>query len=467
MPKQLLVVPACRFVSGPNNSHTNQIEGILPMGVIAKRRSVKSTWIVAIFTALIMFGLNAGVIAQQPPPTAPPDAGKIPGEAPPLPPIDQVAPPGGAVVAQPGPTITIQVPVTSNMSLVHVGSSDSFAITPEGRQAATHLLEALEAQDRQEADKVVEKAKAALAVYDLIIPRENYGGEYTALQWFCDYLASDKATKAEMIADPFAHEFFEMFGGNDYQGLKEYLKRKYRLKDIGDEETYTGQMRKAYLEDSILFTNPKRESWEHTSELLALLDLKPGMTIADVGAGPGYYSFRFAKMVGATGKVIAIDTVADHLKYVEKAKASLGITNIETIQTDGKTLGLKGRKVDAVFLCSLYHNIYAMSTAPERDSFVNAIKDTLTDDGLLYLVDNGLVQPGILPYHGPYIAKELIVAQMLNYGFDLLRQHQHIPQRYLLVFKKRPQGQAPAPIPDVTMSSQVPAENDTDKKGRS
>jgi len=190
------------------------------------------------------------------------------------------------------------------------------------------------------------------------------------------------------------------------------------------------------------------------------------MTIADVGAGPGYYSFRFAKMVGATGQVIAIDTVADHLKYIEKAKASLGITNIETIQTDGKTLGLKGRKVDAVFLCSLYHNIYAMSTAPERDLFVNAIKEALTDNGLLYLADNGLVQPGILPYHGPYIAKELLVAQLLNYGFDLLRQHQHIPQRYLLVFKKRPADQPPASIPEVTMPSQIPVKADADNKDR-
>lgn len=426
------------------------------MGVIAKRRSVKSTWIVAIFIALIMFGLNAGVIAQQPPPTAPPDAGKIPGEAPPLPPIDQVAPPGGAVVAQPGPTITIQVPVTSNMSLVHVGSSDSFAITPEGRQAATHLFDALNALDRQESDKAVEKARAALAIYAVIIPRENYGGEYTALQWFCDYLISDKDKKAEMIADPFVHEFFKMFGGNGYQVLKEYLKRKYRLQDIGDEETYTGQTRLMYLEDTILFNNPRREHWENTSGLMALLDLKPGMTIADVGSGPGYYSFRFARMVGPTGRVIAIDTVADHLKYVEQTKANIGVTNIETIQTDGKTLGLKGRKVNAVFLCSLYHNIYAMSTAPDRDMFVNAIKEALTDDGLLYLADNGLVQPGILPYHGPYIAKELLIAQLLNYGFDLLRQHQHIPQRYLLVLRKRPESQAPAPIPEVTMSKPGP-----------
>ncbi|MER2526747.1 MAG: class I SAM-dependent methyltransferase, partial [Candidatus Competibacter denitrificans] len=253
--------------------------------------------------------------------------------------------------------------------------------------------------------------------------------------------------KAEMTTEPLTNEFFKMFGGNNYQVLKEYLQRKYRLKDTGDEETYTGQMRKAYLEDTILFNNPRRESWEHTTELVSLLDLKPGAIVADVGSGPGYYSFRFAKLVGPTGRVIAIDTVAEHLKYVEQVKTNLGVTNIETLQTDGKTLGLKGRKVNAVFLCSLYHNIYAMSTAPERDSFVNAIREALTDDGLLYLADNGLVQPGILPYHGPYIAKELLIAQLLNYGFDLVRQHQHIPQRYLLVFKKRPDSQAPAPIP--------------------
>lgn len=437
------------------------------MRVIIARRSVRSALTVAALAILTLLGPSGGASAQEPPRTPPTAAGKMGGEAPPLPPLDQMTPPGGALSQQQGPTLTIQIPVTSNMSLVHVGSNDSFAITPEGRQAATHVFDALNALDRQESDQAVEMAKAALAIYAEIIPRENYGGEYTALQWFCDYLISDRDKKAEMIADPFVHEFFKMFGGNDYQVLKEYLKRKYRLQDIGDEETHTGQMRLIYLEDTILFNNPRRETWEHTDELMALLDLKPGMTIADVGSGPGYYSFRFAKMVEPTGRVIAIDTVADHLKYVEQTKTNIGVTNIETIQTDGKTLGLKGRKVNAVFLCSLYHNIYAMSTAPDRDMFVNAIKEALTDDGLLYLVDNGLVQPGILPYHGPYIAKELLIAQLLNYGFDLLRQHQHIPQRYLLVFKKRPEDQPPAPIPDGTMSSQVPAGIGADPPGRS
>jgi hypothetical protein len=87
--------------------------------------------------------------------------------------------------------------------------------------------------------------------------------------------------------------------------------------------------------------------------------------------------------------------------------------------------------------------MYAMATQPERDSFVSSIKEALTDDGTLYLVDNGLVPPGVLPYHGPYVAKELIIGQMLNYGFDLVEQHQYIPQRYLLTFKVRKAEAAP------------------------
>jgi SAM-dependent methyltransferase len=358
--------------------------------------------------------------------------------------------PGGPPRNQPpvsGPPVIMQIPVASAMSLVHVGSSDSFAITKEGREAASLLFQALEEKDPA---KAKEKARQASAIYDQIIPRENYGGEYTALQWFANYFTADDSAKPDFLKDPQVKFFFSVFGGDDYAVLKEYLRRKYRIGgDIGDEETRAGQDRKAWLEDTILFNNPRRETWENTSEIVRLLGLKPGEKIADVGAGPGYYSFRFADKIGPTGTVYAIDTVAEHLAYIERAKTAMGVKNVLTIQTDGRTLGLGAdQKVDAVFLCSLYHNIYAMATQPERDSLVQAIKDALNDDGTLYLADNGLVEPGILPYHGPYVAKELIIAQMLNYGFDLVAQHQPIPQRYLLEFKKRKPDAAHSQAPE-------------------
>ena len=217
--------------------------------------------------------------------------------------------------------------------------------------------------------------------------------------------------------------------------------RKYRIRDIGDEESKNGQDRKIWLEDTMLFENPRRETWEHTSKFMKLIKIRPGYHIGDLGGGPGYYSFRFAEKVGPKGIVYDIDTDADHLKWVEQEKGASGVTNIRTVQTGGSTLGLadSAGTLDIVFLCSLYHNIYAMTTQPERDQLVASIRDALKPDGLLYLADNGLVKQGTLPYHGPYIAKELVIGQMRNYGFRLVHNYQPIAQRYLLVFKKMPE----------------------------
>src|SRR6202166_113998 len=72
-------------------------------------------------------------------------------------------------------------PISSKISLVHLGSIDSFTITEQGTLAGRLLLNALEKKDPAEAGK-------AKLVYHAIVPKEHYGGEYTALEWFCDYL---------------------------------------------------------------------------------------------------------------------------------------------------------------------------------------------------------------------------------------------------------------------------------------
>lgn len=318
--------------------------------------------------------------------------------------------------------------LNTKMSLIHVGSNDSFNPTSEGIQAGRLLLDALESKD-------LNKAQQAIAIYDSIIPRENYGGEYTALQWFARYLVSSQSAKPAFIADPFVALFFHFFADNDFAVLQEYLKRKYNLEQVDDKETRTGQERLALLEDTILFNNPRREEWEQTTQFIKALKLKKGAIVADIGSGPGYFTYRFAHLVGHQGRVYAIDTVRKHLEYVDHFSEKFGLPNITTVHTDGKTIGLAGKKVDAAFLCSLYHNIYGMATLKIREQFIESIKDALKDDGLLYLVDNGLVEPGTLPYHGPYVAKELIIAQLNQYGFDLVDQYQPIAQRYMLVFQ--------------------------------
>ncbi len=321
-------------------------------------------------------------------------------------------------------------PISSKISLVHLGSLDSFTITEQGMLAGRLLLNALENKDATEAGK-------AKVVYQSIIPKENYGGEYTALEWFCDYLSGTEEERQSQIADRFHHSFFDFFAANDYANLKEYLARKYKLKKFADSGNEDVRDRLSFLEDFILFNNPRREEWEKTSKIIECLKIQPGTAIADVGSGPGYYTFKFAELTGPSGKVYAIDTVQNHLDYVKSLCQKFDFTNIETIKDRPDEVGLDPATTDLVFMCSLYHIIYTTSTEEVKDRFIAGIKDALKPDGRLVIVDNAVIQDGQLPYHGPHIAKELVIGQLYYYGFDLIEEYQFIPQRYVLVFKKR------------------------------
>jgi ubiquinone/menaquinone biosynthesis C-methylase UbiE len=325
---------------------------------------------------------------------------------------------------------TISIPIQSLASIIHVGSHDSFATTKEGFQAAKLLLSALD-------DKKPELAKQASVVYERIIPLENYGGEYTALQWFSDYYVADPAKQKAKLTDRYITSTYNFFADNNYARLKEYLMRKYKLGNVPDRETEAGTNRKAFLEDFILFNNPRREEWEKTSKIVESLQIKPGTTIADVGSGPGNYTFRFSNLVGEKGKVYAVDTVNDHLNYVKSTSEKFGIKNIQTVATNGDSIGVPKDSLDYAYMCSLYHNIYGLTKEENRTSFVQSIHSGLKTGGTLFVVDNALVMDKkTLPYHGPYIAKELIIGQLQYYGFKFEKDYSFTPQRYVLVFKK-------------------------------
>src|SRR5207253_7147068 len=108
------------------------------------------------------------------------------------------------------------IKVTSKASLVHLGSLDSFDITEGGTKAAIEILDSVEHNNP-------ESARRALAIYRRIIPGENFGGEYTALQWICEYLIAPPDEKEAMLADRYVASFYHVLADNNYAVLKEYL----------------------------------------------------------------------------------------------------------------------------------------------------------------------------------------------------------------------------------------------------
>src|SRR6202000_527604 len=86
-------------------------------------------------------------------------------------------------------------------------------ITEQGTLAGRLLLSALDGKD-------LSYAKKAKEIYETIIPTEHYGGEYTALEWFCDYLLGNEESRKQQLADRYHESFFEFFSGNDFLGTK-------------------------------------------------------------------------------------------------------------------------------------------------------------------------------------------------------------------------------------------------------
>lgn len=325
----------------------------------------------------------------------------------------------------------LMIEIENQQSLVHLGSLDSFDITAGGKKAARLMLRYLEEHDPT-------LLKKAIDIYEDLIPNENFGGEYTALEWVCRFWISPEDIQRKMLSTPLIYSFWHELSDNDYDNLRTYLNYKYHFIEYRKDQDNTAmKARMRYLEDFILFDNPDRERWEDTKHNLEKVGLREGMKVADVGSGPGYFTFKFSEIVGETGRVYASETNPRHLAFLRKYVAANGIGNVEVIESSFNGIGLpEDVHVDVVYMCSLYHNVYAAFTDAEREVFVGSIRHALKDNGnRLVIVDNDLVTEGNLPYHGPYINKRLIAAQLWYYGFELENTFQFTPQRYVLVFR--------------------------------
>lgn len=331
----------------------------------------------------------------------------------------------------------ITLNIRSKASIIHIGSLDSFDITEGGKSAAGKILDYLETGDE-------ESLKLAIEIYDGIIPNENFGGEYTALQWICRLFLAPKKERIRFLSHPMVESWFDMLAKDDYANLREYLKRKYHFIETEKDEP-EARVKLRFLEDFILFNNPDRERWDKTYENFKSLNVREGDNIIDFGCGPGYFTFKFADIVGEKGHVYGIETNEAHINYVKDYIKKYNINNVDIFEYQPDGLGLKDPiKADMIFTCSLYHIIYAAFTDGERDLFIKNIKRYLKEDGRFIVVDNDLVESKELPYHGPYIFRDMIISQLWHYGFELITQYQFTAQRYVLEFKLSTTQQNPS-----------------------
>jgi SAM-dependent methyltransferase len=109
--------------------------------------------------------------------------------------------------------------------------------------------------------------------------------------------------------------------------------------------------------------SPSRASEEHrdalneAGEIARRLELKPGMTVGDMGAGSGYHTVRLSRLVGPTGSVIAEDVTRDYLVELSKRKEALKLTNVKLALGEPHDPRLPASSLDAAILVHMYHEI--------------------------------------------------------------------------------------------------------------
>lgn len=130
-----------------------------------------------------------------------------------------------------------------------------------------------------------------------------------------------------------------------------------------------------------MFDDPKRDAWQQPDKVVAALALLPGMTVADIGAGTGYFEKRLSAAVGSTGAVIAIDIEQDMVRYLRERAQREGTPNVEGRLGAADDPKLAPASVDRILIVDTWHHI------GERVAYAKKLVAALKPGGALHVVD--------------------------------------------------------------------------------
>ena len=183
---------------------------------------------------------------------------------------------------------------------------------------------------------------------------------------------------------------------------------------------------------------PEREKTEMPDRLLDALQIKPGMTVADVGAGIGYFSWRIARRVGAEGRVLAVEIQPEMLERLGAEMRKRNIRNVRSILGTAADPNLPAQSVDLALMVDVYHEFR------HPEAMVARIRQSLKDDGRMVLVEYRGEDPTvpIRPEHKMTVKQVLL--EILPMGFRLQSRLDFLPWQHVFVFVKD-SAKAPGP----------------------
>lgn len=177
------------------------------------------------------------------------------------------------------------------------------------------------------------------------------------------------------------------------------------------------------------WNNSERDQWQHPEEIVAALALKPGATVADIGAGTGYLVAHLSRAVGKEGTVIGIDAERAMIEYLASHRAELGPATIMPRKVGPDDPELQSASADSVLTLDTWHHVAG------QESYAQKVYSGLKPGGRFVVVDH-TVDADVGPPKEMRLGPEQVVKQLEAAGFRVEIVPESMPRHYMVVGHK-------------------------------
>ena len=181
------------------------------------------------------------------------------------------------------------------------------------------------------------------------------------------------------------------------------------------------------------FERAGRDIYDNREALLCAAGAGPGLRIADIGAGTGLFTMLFARAVGPSGRVYAVDIAPKFIEHLQTKVAAERLTNVSILLGTNKSTSLPNGSVDFAFVCDVYHHF----EYPRH--MLASIRQALRPGGTLLLIDFKRVR-GQTPawvFEHVRAGEEVFTAEIQAAGFEKVDSIPALKENYVLKFRKK------------------------------
>lgn len=185
------------------------------------------------------------------------------------------------------------------------------------------------------------------------------------------------------------------------------------------------------------FEREGRDSFDHRNEIVGECQIKPGMAVADIGAGTGLFTRIFSTLVGPKGRVYAVDISDAFVEHVKKAAKEEGLNNVVGVVCSQDSVNLPEESIDLAFICDAYHHF----EFPQRT--LASIHRALKPSGVLILIDFHRIKGKSSDFVMGHVraGQEVFTKEVVDAGFRQVEEKKDLlKESYFVRFAKVPAG---------------------------